>query len=323
MKTLVLTHSDVRSLLSMAMVIPAVEQAFAAHGRGEVLMPPKVYVDLPEHHGDFRAMPSAAAGLAGLKWVSSHPENPARNGLPCVMGVYILSDPATALPLAILDGTLLTAWRTGAAGAVASRHLGPCAPRTIGLVGCGVQARVLLMAHRELWPDLRVLAADTSGDAAAAFVRELGGTVTGTREAAGADIVCTSTPSTRPVVLREWVSDGAHINAMGADAPGKQELDPVILSGARVFVDDLAQAPHSGEINVPLHAGTFALSDIAGTLGQVVAGLAEGRRGNETTVFDSTGLAVQDLLVARALVDEARARGLGLEVDLMGVGAHG
>jgi ornithine cyclodeaminase/alanine dehydrogenase len=120
------------------------------------------------------------------------------------------------------------------------------------------------------------------------------------------------------LVFVEHVRPGAHVNAMGADAPGKQELDPRILARARVFIDDREQAPHSGEINVPLHAGAFALTSVAGTLGEVVAGKVPGREPGELTVFDSTGLAVQDLLLARALFEQARERGVGTSFELVG-----
>src|SRR5690348_17332059 len=151
MKTLLLTQSEVRSLLTMDRAIEGVERAFAAHGRGETLMPPKVYLPLPQHGGDFRAMPAYADGAAGVKWINSHPQNPARHGLPSVIGLYVLSDPDTAMPLAILDATWLTAVRTGAGAAVASRHLARKSPRSLGLIGCGVQAHTLLEAHRALF----------------------------------------------------------------------------------------------------------------------------------------------------------------------------
>src|SRR5262245_32311643 len=176
MPTRILTRADVARLLTMEMALEAVEEAFAAHGRGTARMPVKVYLPLPEHAGDFRAMPAFMAGAAGVKWVNSHPENPARHGLPSVMGVYILSDPATAAPLAVMDATLLTAYRTGAAAAVATKYCAARAPRTVGLVGCGVQARVLVEAHRALFgADLELVMADAVPAAAEALARELGG----------------------------------------------------------------------------------------------------------------------------------------------------
>jgi ornithine cyclodeaminase/alanine dehydrogenase len=317
-KTLVLAQADVRSVLSMELAIPAVERAFAAHGRGEALMPPKLYLPLEKHRGDFRAMPAYLEGAAGVKWVNMHPENPARHGLPAVMGVYVLSDPETAAPLAVMDGTFLTAVRTGAAAAVASKHLAVPRPNTVGFIGCGVQARSVFAGHRELYGrGFRALAADADPAKAAAFAQEVGGQVATADQAASCDIVCTTTPSRAPVVFRSWMGINQHVNAMGADAPGKQELDPRILQDARVVLDDLAQACESGEVNVPLHSGAYRREQIHGTLGEVVAGLKPGRAGTEITVFDSTGLAVQDLALARLVYEQARARGLGLDLDLV------
>lgn len=318
MKTLVLAREPVEKILSMEMAIAAVERAFAAHGRGETVMPPKVYLPLPRYAGDFRAMPAYLEGSAGVKWVNAHPENPRRHGLPSVMGLYVLSDPANAFPLAVMDATLLTAFRTGAAGAVASKHLAVPAPASIGFLGCGVQARVLLAAHRALYGTLSLLAADLSGEAAQRFAAETGARVVSPEALARCDIVCTCTPARGPVLRRTWLGPGVHINAMGADAPGKQELDPQILRDAKVVLDDMAQATESGEVNVPLHEGAYRRDQIHGTIGEVVAGLKKGREGNEITVFDSTGLAVQDVALARAVYDEARRRGLGLELDLVG-----
>jgi ornithine cyclodeaminase/alanine dehydrogenase len=319
MPTLILTAKDLRALYTVELGLTAVERAFRAHGLGEALMPPKVYLSLPRYDGDFRAMPAFLDGAAGVKWVNAHPRNPEKHGLPTVRALYILSDPDTASPLAILDGTLLTAWRTGCAGGVASKYLAKKQPRTLGLVGCGVQARVLIDAHRALYGDLELLLADVSEAAARALQAEKGGRVVSMQEACGADIVCTSTPVRSPVVKREWIRPGTHINAMGADAPGKQELAARILLDGRVFIDDTEQATHSGEVNVPLHDGLMKVEQIAGTLGEVVAGKKPGRSGAEDiTLFDSTGLALQDVALARALYDVARARGVGQSLDIVG-----
>jgi ornithine cyclodeaminase/alanine dehydrogenase len=322
-KTLLLSRPDVAALLTMEATLAAVEAAFLAHGRSEAHMPPKVYLGLEAFEGDLRAMPAYVAGAAGVKWVNSHPHNPERYGLPAVMGLYILSDPATAFPLAIMDATLLTAMRTGAAAAIASKHLGRPGARTLGLIGCGVQARYLLDAHRAaLGGELEVLAADVSVEASERFARESGARAVSIEEAAGCDLVCTATPCRAPVVSRAWVRDGAHLNAMGADAPGKQELDPAILRDARVVIDDWAQATESGEVNVPLHDGTLSRDAIHGTLGEVIAGRRPGREGAAITVFDSTGLAVQDAAVAQVIYAAARAQGAGTAIDLLGLGAR-
>ncbi|MFW5924773.1 MAG: ornithine cyclodeaminase family protein [Myxococcota bacterium] len=319
MDTLLLTQHDVRRAISMDLAITAVEKAFDAHGRGEALMPSKVYLNLAHHAGDFRAMPAYLDGAAGVKWVASHPENPHRHNLPAVVGLYILSDPATALPLAVMDANLLTSYRTGAAAAVASKHLARPEPKTVAFVGCGVQARHLLEAHRRVFGDgFEALMADVSRDAAERFAEEAGGRALSIEDASAADIVCTATPSRAPLIRRPWLREGAHINAMGADAPGKQELDPQILRDARLFVDDMEQATESGEVNVPLHAGEITREHIAGTLGTVIASYATGRQNDgQITVFDSTGLAVQDVALARRIFEAARDQGAGTPIQFM------
>jgi alanine dehydrogenase len=320
METLVLTQRDVRSVIQMTEAVSAVEQAFAAHGRGEAMMPAKVYLSLDHYHGDFRAMPAYMSGSAGVKWVNSHPENPSTSGLPAVMGMYILSDPATAAPLAIMDATLLTAIRTGAGAGVASKHLARKSSKSLGFIGCGVQSRHVLEAHRAVFgAELELLMSDISRDAAERFADEARGRAVSIEEAAAADIVCTATPSRTPIVSRGWISPGAHVNALGADAPGKQELDPAILLDAAVFIDDWDQATHSGEVNAPLHQGAMKRSHIVGTIGEVVAGRRRGRADDDgLTVFDSTGLAIQDVALARVVYDAAREKGVGTPMDIVG-----
>ena len=317
-KSLILTQSDIRSVAKMSAVVPVIDAAFEAHGRGDTQMPVKVYLDLPEYHGDFRAMPAYMDGSAGVKWVNSHPRNPETYNLPSVLGMYILSDPATAVPLAVMDATLLTALRTGAAASVAAKHLARPDARSVGFVGCGVQARTILDALRVVFDDLQVVTADRSADAAATFAAEVGGSVGNLSSAVACDIVCTATPSHRPIVRHEWVRPGAHINAMGADAHGKQELESSLLMTAKVVIDDWQQACASGEVNVPLSDGSLTRDDIHGSLGDVVSGAVPGREtDDEITVFDSTGLAVQDVALARLVYEQAREAGVGLEVDFL------
>ena len=312
-----LTQSDVRSALTMEAAVAAVEEAFAAHARGETMMPAKVYLDLAKYNGDFRAMPSYAPGSAGVKWVNSHPDNPGRHGLPTVLGMYILSDPVTAAPLAVMDATWLTAARTGAAAGVASRHLARPGAKSVGFVGCGVQAHTALAALRVVLEEVEVLAHDSRAEIAEAFAAEVGGRAVSASEACGCDIVCTATPSRTPVVERAWIGPGTHINALGADGPGKQELDGAILRDARIVIDDPHQAEGGGEINVPLARGELAMADVHATLGEVIIAAKPGREGDEITVFDSTGLAIQDVAVARIVYDQAERTGLGRRIDFL------
>jgi alanine dehydrogenase len=332
-KTLILTAADVASLVSEGEAIDVVERAFGLHGRGETRMPSKVYLPLPEFDGDFRAMPVFIANLdvgygsepaAGIKWINAHPHNRERFGRPAVVGIFLLSDPVTAHPLAIMDATKLTALRTGAAAAVATRHLARNTARTLGVIGCGAQARSIVRCHVVLRPWERIILADSDRARAAELAEEMtraGGPSCCTadiEEAATADVVCTLTPSRLPIVMTGWIRPGTHINALGADAPGKRELDTSILTRARIFLDDAEQARESGEVNVPLHQGELPSGAILGTLGEIVAGTLAGRTSDdEITVFDSTGLAVQDLAVARLLYERARRANIGTEISLV------
>ncbi|MBW1905653.1 MAG: ornithine cyclodeaminase family protein [Deltaproteobacteria bacterium] len=299
MKTLVLTRYDVEQVSTMGLAVAAVERAFAGFGRGEASMPPKVYLPIEDHDGDFRAMPARLGDSAGIK--------------------YVLNDPANAFPLAVMDGTLLTALRTGAAGAVASKYLAKEAPKTIGFIGCGAQAYTLHGAHQVVFDGFESLAHDHNAATAERFAARAGARVVSLEEAAGADIVCTATPSRTPFLHAQWVQRGAHINAMGADAPGKQELSAETLKRAAVYIDDIHQATASGEINVPFANGDFTVDEIVGTLGEVVAGVQPNPAPETTTIFDSTGLAIQDVSLARAIYEAAKSRSIGREIDLLGV----
>ncbi|MBW1760980.1 MAG: ornithine cyclodeaminase family protein, partial [Deltaproteobacteria bacterium] len=242
MKTLVLTRADVEQVSTMELAVAAVERAFAGFGRGEASMPPKVYLPIEDHDGDFRAMPARLGNSAGIKWVNVHAQNRKRYGLPTVMAVYILNDPANAFPLAVMDGTLLTALRTGAAGAVASKYLAKSDAKTVSFIGCGVQANTLHGAHQVILDGFESLAYDRNVATAQRFADRVGARVVSLEDAARADIVCTATPSRTPFVQAEWIRSGAHINAMGADAPGKQELSTKTLNRAAVYIDDIHQA---------------------------------------------------------------------------------
>jgi len=325
--SLVLTGSEVMQVLDMDLALAAVADAFRAYGEGRVNMPPKSYLTLAL--GDFRAMYGEIflplAHICGLKWVNVHPHNPAK-GLLTVMAKIILNEPDTALEIADLDGTHVTDFRTGAAGGLAVRYLANPSAARLGLIGAGAQARTQVAAIVKVRPIKEIVVYDRHLDHAGGFAEKMAAAygvaarpVTTAREAVhGLDIVVTTTPSTSPVVLREWVSPGTHINAIGADAAGKQELDPAILRAARVVVDDWAQASHSGEINVPLAQGEINFDDIYGSLGEVVAGKKPGRQDpEEITVFDSTGLIIQDLALAYAVYLRAKERGLGEEKDFL------
>jgi ornithine cyclodeaminase/alanine dehydrogenase len=231
-------------------------------------------------------------------------------------------DELVGMVVADPDATLLTALRTGAAAAVATKHLARRNASTLGLIGCGAQARSVLRCHAALKPWAAILLTDVRKELAGALAGEfpdLPCRVVELAVSSTADVVCTMTPSRTPLVRADRARPGCHINALGADAPGKQELDAEILSRARVFLDDDEQARESGEVNVPLHDGRLAPNAIAGTLGEVIAGSLTGRvHDADITVFDSTGLAVQDLAVARLVYERAVAQRVGEPVALVG-----
>ncbi|HBH96698.1 MAG TPA: ornithine cyclodeaminase family protein [Candidatus Omnitrophica bacterium] len=323
--TLILTQSEIDRLIDMQTAIRVIREAFIAQARGETSMPPKVYLDLPGY-GDFRAMPSALRrpAVCGIKWVNVHPQNQ-RKGLPTVMGTVILNDPATGFPLAVMDGLSVTRLRTGAAAAVAIAALARSRMARVGLVGCGAQALSQLEGLLQVRRVDRIAVWGYRRGEAARFCRSAGRRLGVTLIPVGtvnacvkdADVVITLTPSRRPLVRREWIRPGTHLNAIGADAPGKQELDPQILREAVLIVDEPVQAMHGGEINVPLRKGQLTRRAIHATLGEVLLGRAAGRtRADQITVFDSTGLAVHDVALGYAIYRAALRSHTGHPVTL-------
>ena len=318
MDTLLLDKKAVKDLMNMPDVLNVVEEAFRIWGEGKGNMPAKAY--LLVEHGDFRAMPAALPGCAGMKWVNAHPQNQARN-LPSVMAVMIYNDPETGYPLAIMDATEITAYRTGAAAAIASKYLARKNSRTLGIIGAGCQAYTQILAHAKLFDLNSINVFDISKAAVDKLISSLPGIPVKSvsiQEAVRSDIVCTLTPSREPIVKKEWIIAGTHFNAVGADAAGKEELDPSILKEAIVVVDDIRQAGSGGEINVPIQRGLYSIDEVHGTLAEVVLGKKKGRTDDKiTTIFDSTGVAIEDIAVAKLLFEKAQQTGSYPSIDLL------
>jgi ornithine cyclodeaminase/alanine dehydrogenase-like protein (mu-crystallin family) len=263
-------------------------------------MPAKVYLDSPPA-GDFRAMPARGDGLALLKWVTSFPGNSER-GLPVVRGVVMLSDAETGEELAVIECASVTSLRTGAAAAVSAQVLAPDDAKTVGIIGCGVNgawaARCLAAAG--YGPGV---CADLRPDAASALAEELGWETGERAEAAAQDVVVTMTPGDRPVVLESDLRPGQHLAVLGADAHGKAEVDLEALGRCRLFCDEWEQAGAGGELAHGVDAGVVTREDVT-QIGEVITGSADGRSSDdEITLFDSTGLAIQDLGIAAAVLD--------------------
>ena len=298
--------------LDLREVNRAIEEAFAEHGRDHVQMPPKDYIFFKK--GDFRTMPGYIPSLdiAGVKVVNVHPENREKD-LPTVMAVIVIINPETGYPEAVLNGTKLTDLRTAAAGAVAAKYLSPSKRVSVGVFGSGRQAQTQVAATAlELEIDeIRVWSRNqVHAEALCKQFPDYECHPATPEETCECELIITATPSRVPVVKNEWISKGTHINAIGADAPGKEELDPEILNRATVVVDDPRQAVHSGEINVPIEKGLFSVGAIAGTLGEYVLGRKKRRSPDEITVFDSTGLAIQDLAISKIAMEKGEWIGL-------------
>jgi alanine dehydrogenase len=293
---------DVEAAVPPQRALEAVRDGFVAYARAEWRMPPKVYV--PAYPaGDFRAMPALGGGYAALKWVTSFPGNPAR-GLPTVTGVVLLSDASDGSLLALFDAGAVTALRTGAAAVLAAETLGRNSSGAASVIGAGVNgratARTFVARGRE------VLIWDIDAERAHAAAEEVGATVADSRgEALATDVVATVTPGYEVLFPAGSLRSGQHVSLMGADGPGKAEIAVDELVRTRIFCDDWEQASHNGELAHAVEAGKITRDDVT-QLGDVLAGTSQGRRSqDEITIFDSTGLAIQDLAVALAAMERA------------------
>jgi ornithine cyclodeaminase/alanine dehydrogenase-like protein (mu-crystallin family) len=294
--------ADVERAVSPHEAYDAVKHAFEAHARGEWSMPSKVYVsNYPA--GDFRAMPAIGEGHALLKWVTSFPGNPLR-GLPTVTGLVLLSDAEDGRLLAVLEAAAVTALRTAAAGVLAADTLCRAEADSYAVIGCGVngaETTRMLLAH-----GITPLVWDVDETRRRLVAERLGA-----REAASADealsceVVVTVTPGAEILYPEESLQDGQHVSLMGADGPGKAEVAVGELQRAHLFCDDWEQASHGGELAAAAASGAVEREDVT-ELGAVLVGDAEGRRSaGDITLFDSTGLAIQDLAIAKAAYAKA------------------
>ena len=284
--------------------IERTRHAFERYGRGEWEMPAKVYLD-SSPYGDFRAMPARGDGLALLKWVTSFPGNSAR-GLPVVRGEVLLSDAETGEELAVIECSSVTSLRTGAAAAVSAQVLALDEASSAGIIGCGVNgawsARCLAAAGYG-----EGVCADVRPEAAEALARELGWRVGDRAEAAAQDVVVTVTPGEEPVILASELTPGQHIAVLGADAHGKQEVELEAIRRCTLFCDEWEQASAGGELANGVEAGVISREDVT-PLGDVLTAQSTWTRSDaEITLFDSTGLAIQDLAICQAVYERWRA----------------
>jgi alanine dehydrogenase len=316
LKVPVFSGRDVEAAVSPERAVEAVREAFVAYAEGEWTMPPKVYVHAYPA-GDFRAMPALGGGYAALKWVTSFPGNPAK-GLPTVTGLVLLSSAEDGRLVACFDAAAVTALRTGAAAVLAAETLGRADARSAAVVGAGVNGRAA--ARTFLARGRGVAIFDVDAERAEQAASELGTDVVGSLEdALSADLVVTMTPGHEIVIGEDTLRPGQHVSLMGADGPGKAEIAVAELARPhvfcddweqartkgtfRLFCDDWAQASHGGELATAVKDGLVTRERVT-ELGAVLTGEAPGRQdATDVTLFDSTGLAIQDLAVTLAALE--------------------
>lgn len=323
--TLLLTGRDVAALLTIEECMDAIEHAFKLYGQGRT-SPPGI-LGVHARDGGFHIK----AGILELnrsyfaaKVNANFPENVKRFGLPMIQGVVVLCDGENGYPLALMDSIEITIQRTGAATGVAAKYLARPDSKIATICGCGNQGRISLRALARVLPLEKVWAYDHDQEQAKRFASELGGELRIDIEAVAdlptavrqSDVCVTCTPSKQPFLNTAFVSPGTFIAAVGADNPEKQELEPALLSRNKVVVDVLEQSATIGELHHALDAGLMTRDDVHGELGEVIAGVKPGRTSSdEIIIFDSTGMALQDVVAAAAVYEKAVREGAGTEID--------
>lgn len=327
-KTLILSRSDMMGLLTPAEYVECVEHAFRMHGLGRVYMEPKGHIVLDRYQGEWEVMPSyiEEPEAAACKWVSIREDN-TKYELPAVFSILVYTHPETGFPLAICDGSYHTLMRTGASAAVSAKWLARADSSVLAIIGTGSVAQGTLATCDAVfeWREVRVWSrTQASVDRFLQSERPkfphltIEGSIDLEQAVRGADVVVTGTHARGWIVDDAWIEPGTHIAALGADLEGEQELHPAILQRARIFVDDIRQCVPDGEINVALREGLIAESDVAGEIGKVICGELEGRQSDEQiTVFDSTGIALQDSATVPLEYERAVAAGVGIEKKMI------
>ena len=328
-KTLILSRTDMLGLVTPAEYVGCVERAYRMHGEGRYYMDPKGHIVLDKYPGEWEAMPSyiEEPEAAACKWVSIRERNRAKYDLPTVFSILIYTHPETGFPLAICDGSYHTVMRTGAAAAVSAKWMARRNAKRLAIVGAGHMAEGTLATSIDIfpWEEVRVWSrTQATLDHFLATQQpkypqlNLRMSTNLADVVSGADVVVTVTPARGPIIMDEWIAPGTHIAALGADKGGDQELDPKILQRARIFVDDIRQCRTDGEINVPLREGLIKEKDIAGEIGEIITGRKSGRVSeSDITLFDSTGIALQDSATVPLEYERAVAAGVGVEKKMI------
>lgn len=330
----VLSAADIEKVFTVADALDAVEDAYRQKAEGQGVAWPMVYAAFEPGVADMdiRSGELAGSGLFGLKLTAWFSQNPAQS-LPEIFGTTLICDNGTGAPLALLNASAITGLRTGAAAALGAKWLARKDATNLLVAGSGHMSTYMVaatlvacpkIAHVEVWdpckkeaPEARVelMREQVAGLLKAAGVErtyEIVAVGDGEKAAGKADVIITITPATTPIIKQAWVRPGTHISCVGADMEGKQEIESGLAASARLYVDDRAQSVSSGELEVPTKEGAISAADIVAELGEVIAGKAAGRTSDgEITVFDTSGIAVQDLASSKLAYERAVEAGLG------------
>jgi ornithine cyclodeaminase/alanine dehydrogenase len=324
---LILSRAQVRDLLDMRDAIDSVEKGLIEFSAGQAVMPVRVTTQVPAHSGIVLGMPAflGATNALGTKIVTVYKNNPSK-GLPTILAVVVVNDPETGKVEAIMDGGYLTAVRTAAASAVGTKYLARPESRVVGILGTGVQGESHLWAMTEVAKVERVVIYNRSREKAEQFQRSMGDRfklpieiVSSEEEVCRAsDILVLATTAAEPIVRKEWIKPGAHINAVGSHSPAARELDGDTVAAARIVVDSRdANMAECGDLLIPMKEGRFGPEHFADEIGEVAAGKKPGRgSADEITIYKSVGIAVEDVATASLVYARAKARGVGTQVEL-------
>lgn len=323
MQTLLLSKEQVKGLIGIGQVIDAVEDAYRAFSSRQVEQPDYIGIRLPEGRGeiDFKLSYHQPAEMISMKAHSGgFTGNPEAHGVPNSMGTILLFDARNGALACIMDGSLITGLRTGAAGAVSVKALARKNARTIASIGTGSQARMQILAIREVMQIDEIHAWSRTPETLAAYRQDIERdfqmpvTIAASAKEAveKADILITTTRGKGDLVQADWVKPGTHIVAIGTDARGKQELDPELFRNAKIVVDSVPQCTQKGETFHPLAANIIKAGDIHAEIGEILLGTRPGRTSDEEiTIFDSTGMAIQDNTTAGSIYRNALANNVG------------
>ncbi|HZY12400.1 MAG TPA: ornithine cyclodeaminase family protein [Beijerinckiaceae bacterium] len=318
---ILLSRGDLAGLMPFGAYVQSVAEAFRLHAQGRTVLPAPMHV--PAEAGGFHVKAGGLpTGYVAFKVNANFPNNRAVNALPTIQGAILLFNSKTGSPVALIDSIEITIKRTGAATAVAARHLARPDARVATVVGCGEQGRIQLEALRHVLELERVFLFDSNPDAAADLAAEIEGVdveiVPSLRDATlESDVIVTCTSAKVPFLRPDDVRPGTFIAAIGADNPEKSEIEPALMARARVITDVTAQAAHMGDLNHAIRAGAMREADVHAEIGEIINGRKSGRANlSEITIFDGTGVGIQDVAASVRAYELARERGAGTRVDL-------